>query len=528
MATIFRVGTSTCGLAAGADATIDALATAARELGLDAKIERTGCLGACHAEPLVEVRDGADARLYGPVTPANARGLVGRAPDEGPPLLSRRDDRADYPFLGRQVKVTTRLCGQIDPLSLDDYLAHDGYRALRAALAMPPEDVIQIVSSSRLRGRGGAGFPTGLKWRLAREATGDPKYVVCNADEGDPGAFMDRTMIEGDPHRLIEGMVIAAHAIGATRGYVYVRAEYPMAVAILRRAIDQAIAYGALGPNVLGSGREFALQIVEGAGAFVCGEETALMHSIEGKRGMPRMRPPYPAQSGLWGQPTNINNVETYASVPAILLGGPTWFAGIGTAASGGTKAFALSGAIRRPGLVEIPIGIALRDLLLEIGGGARPGHQLKAVQLGGPSGGCLPERLFDTIVDYDDLRRTGTIMGSGGMVAIDETTCVVDFARYFLTFSTAESCGKCAPCRIGTRRMLQIVQAIATGRATESDRLRLEALADVVRTASLCGLGQTAPNPALTTMRYFADEYRAHLEERRCPAGVCAMGPAA
>jgi NADH:ubiquinone oxidoreductase subunit F (NADH-binding) len=438
--------------------------------------------------------------------------------------ISRRADRQDFNFLGRQVKVTTALCGVIDPASLNDYLAHDGYQALRQALQMTPDELIQVVKDAHLRGRGGAGFPTGLKWEIGRSQPGKTKYIICNADEGDPGAFMDRTMIEGDPHRVLEGMLIAAHAIGATGGYIYIRAEYPLAVQMLHRAIEQARDYGVIGENILGSGLDFDFVVKEGAGAFVCGEETALMRSIEGYRGMPTMRPPYPSQQGLWGKPTNINNVETYAGIPAIVLNGPDWYAGLGTERSGGTKAFALAGAIRNSGLVEVPIGLPLRELLHDIGGGCRDGHTLKAVQLGGPSGGCIPADLLETRIDYEDLKETGAIMGSGGMIVMDETSCMVDIARYFLTFTQDESCGKCIPCRVGTRKMLGMLTAISQGRATEGDLPQLRTLCRTVKRASLCGLGQTAPNPVLTTLRYFEDEYMAHVLEGKCPAGQCAM----
>jgi NADH-quinone oxidoreductase subunit F len=528
MNTVIRVGMSTCGLAAGAQATFQALAAAIRSRGLPATLQATGCVGACHREPLVEVvQDGATI-LYGPVTPARVAALLDRhfgaaqpgADDEW--LVSRQADRRDYPFLGKQVKVTTQLCGVIDPHSLDDYLAHDGYQALRQALTMTPEQVIQAVKDARLRGRGGAGFPTGVKWEIGHKQPGARKFLICNADEGDPGAFMDRTMIEGDPHRLLEGMLIAAHAIGASRGYIYIRAEYPLAVKALIEAIDQGRRYGVIGKNILGSGLDFDFVIKEGAGAFVCGEETALMRSIEGYRGMPTMRPPYPSEHGLWGYPTNINNVETYASVPTILLNGPDWYSGMGTARSGGTKAFALAGAIQNSGLVEIPIGLTLREMIYDIGGGCRDGKAFKAVQLGGPSGGCIPAELLDTRIDYEDLRATGAIMGSGGMIVADETTCMVDIARYFLTFTQDESCGKCIPCRVGTRKLLNTLTAITQGRATQADVDKLAGLCNTIHKTSLCGLGQTAPNPVLTTMRYFGHEYRAHVEDHVCPAGSC------
>ena len=530
MTASIRVGTSTCGLAAGAEETVRALQAAAAQLDLPAEIKRTGCLGACHREPLVEISTNGTSVLYGPMGPAHARellaghfGLPGAERPSEEWVVSRAADRRDYPYFAPQVKVTTVNCGVIDPLSLDDYLAAGGYEGLRRALALAPEAVIAAVQQSKLRGRGGAGYPTGVKWEICRNQPDPLKYLVCNADEGDPGAFMDRTVIEGDPHRVLEGMVIAAWAIGARRGYVYVRAEYPLAVKHLEAAIAQAREAGYLGTDILGSGLDFDIIVKEGAGAFVCGEETALMHSIEGKRGTPRMRPPYPAESGLWGHPTNINNVETYASVPDIITGGAAWFAGLGTPQSGGTKTFALTGAVRLTGLVEVPIGMTLREVIFGIGGGIREDRAFKAVQIGGPSGGCLPAALLETPVDYEPLRATGAIMGSGGMVVVDEETCMVDFTRYFLSFTQSESCGKCVPCRIGTRKMLGILTRLTRGEGRPDDLERLERVADTVRTTSLCGLGTTAPNPVLTTLKYFRDEYTAHIHERRCPAGACA-----
>ncbi|MCG3208458.1 MAG: Electron transport complex subunit RsxC [Anaerolineae bacterium] len=514
MTTTIRIGMSTSDLAAGAQETFVALQTAIRRRGLPVELKQTGSLGASHREPVIEVAQNGDSTLYGPVTPERIAPLLdqhfgagsrGVSPEW---VISRRADRSDYPFLGKQVRVTTQLCGIIDPHSLDDYLAHDGYKALLEAIKMTPEAVVQAIKDSKLRGRGGAGFPTGIKWELLRKNPVTPKYLICNADEGDPGAFMDRATIEGDPHRLLEGMLIAAYATGASRGYIYVRAEYPLAVNALRLALQQAREYGMLGENILGSGMDFDIVIKEGAGAFVCGEETALMHSIEGQRGMPSMRPPYPAQRGLWGQPSNINNVETLASISSIILNGPGWFAGLGTEKSGGTKAFALAGAIERSGLVEVPIGTPLRELIYDIGGGCAGGRALKAVQLGGPSGGCIPAALLDTPIDYDELRATGAIMGSGGMIVLDETVSMVNMAHYFLSFTQDESCGKCVPCRVGTRKMLNILKKFLAGRAAPTDLDNLRRLCVTVGKTSLCGLGQTAPNPVLTTLRYFEDEY--------------------
>jgi len=490
-----RIGMSTCGLAAGAGNAHAALKREIFDRKLPLRLQRTGCLGACHREPLVEVSDDEGSVLYGPIVEDRVGPLLDHLSGAGDPppadwVVSRRADRSDYPFLGRQVKLTTQLCGVIDPHSLDAYLAHGGYEALKQALATPPEQVVEALKSSRLRGRGGAGFPTGLKWEITRTQGGLPKFVICNADEGDPGAFMDRTLIEGDPHRVLEGMLIAGCA------------EYPLAVAALFEAIDQAREFGAVGTDIFGSGMSFDFVIKEGAGAFVCGEETALMRSIEGYRGMPTMRPPYPSE-----------------------LEGPDWFADMGTENSGGTKAFALAGAVERSGLVEVPMGMTLREMVHEIGGGCRDGREFKAVQLGGPSGGCIPASLLDTRIDYEDLKATGAIMGSGGMIVADETTCMVDLAHYFLAFTQEESCGKCIPCRVGTRKMLDILTAATEGIATATDIGRLEGLCETVEATSLCGLGQTAPNPVRTTMRYFPEEYVAHVEEGRCPSGVCPMG---
>ena len=528
MTATIKVGTSTCGIAAGAEETFRALREATRDLVQPVTIVRTGCLGACHREPLVEIALNGSSMLYGPIGPARVRplldGTLGGAaqpPDDW--VVSRTADRRDYPYFASQVKVTTSNCGVINPLSLDDYLAAGGYEGLRRALTMTPEAVITEVKQSKLRGRGGAGFPAGIKWEICHGQPDPVRYLVCNADEGDPGAFMDRTVIEGDPHRVLEGMIIAAHAVGAHVGYVYVRAEYPLAVRHLEAAIEQAHEAGYLGTNILGSGLDFDLIVKEGAGAFVCGEETALMQSIEGKRGVPRMRPPYPAESGLWGHPTNINNVETYASIPDIMAKGGGWFAHLGTAQSGGTKTFALTGAVKLSGLIEVPIGMTLREVIFGIGGGIRDDRAFKAVQIGGPSGGCLSATHLDTPVDYEPLRATGAIMGSGGMVVVDESTCMVDLARYFLQFTQSESCGKCIPCRIGTRKMLGVLTRITRWEGQPDDIERLESVAQTVRTASLCGLGLTAPNPVLTTLRYFKQEYEAHIHDRICPAGTCA-----
>ncbi|AEG16495.1 NADH dehydrogenase (quinone) [Desulfofundulus kuznetsovii DSM 6115] len=429
----------------------------------------------------------------------------------------------DIPFYQNQVRVALELCGLVNPEDINDYLAHGGYQALEKALfEMTPEDVIKEVMDSGLRGRGGAGFPTGRKWAFARSAAGDKKYVICNGDEGDPGAFMDRSVMEGAPHRVLEGMMIAGYAIGADEGYIYVRAEYPLAVKRLKKAVADAEALGFLGDNILGSGFAFRIHIKEGAGAFVCGEETALIASIEGQRGMPRPRPPFPAQSGLWGCPTIINNVETLANVAPIISRGAGWFKQYGTPKSPGTKTFALAGQVAHTGLVEVPMGITLREVVFSIGGGLREGKKFKAVQIGGPSGGCLTEEHLDLPLDFDSLQQAGAMIGSGGMVVIGQDSCMVEVAKFFMTFVQNESCGKCVPCREGTRRMLELLTKITRGKATEDDLHLLEELALVVKDGALCGLGKTAPNPVLTTLRYFRDEYEAHVREKKCPAGVC------
>ena len=519
------VGMSSCGIAAGARVVLDTLRKDVASRGLPFSVVTTGCMGACHAEPLVEIRQ-ADGKsfLYGNVDEARAHSIVESHLLGGIPVSDMLIP-ADYPYLARQRRIVLSNCGVIDPESIEQYLAHDGYVALKKVLTgMTPQAVIEEVKTSGLRGRGGAGFSTGMKWTFAREAksaTGK-KYIICNADEGDPGAFMDRSVLEGDPHAVLEGMLICAYAVGADEGYMYVRAEYPLAIKRLQIALKQMEERNLLGDGILGTSFSFRLHIKEGAGAFVCGEETALMGSIEGKRGMPRLRPPFPAVRGLWDSPTNINNVETYANIAAIIRMGGAAYAAIGTEKSKGTKVFALAGKIKRGGMIEVPMGISLREIIFEIGGGIQGDGKFKAVQMGGPSGGCVPESLADVLIDYDSLAASGAIMGSGGMVVMDESTCMVDVARYFLAFIQSESCGKCTFCRIGTKRMLEILTRITEGKGVEEDVAELEDLAAKVKVSSLCGLGQTAPNPVLTTLRYFRSEYDDHIRNKRCTAKKC------
>jgi NADH-quinone oxidoreductase subunit F len=519
-------------VAAGSTALGAALKDALAKRGLaQVNVVETGCLGPCAGGPVLICQP--EGILYQKVALTDVddivektvlhdevvERLVWRKAETGEPL----ERVGDNPFFTRQVKIALRNCGVIDPLKIADYLAHGGYTALRKVLTtMTPEQVVAEVKASGLRGRGGAGFPTGLKWDLCRKAKGDVKYVLCNGDEGDPGAFMDRSLLEGDPHSVIEAMAIAGYAIGGSQGFAYVRAEYPLAVERLGIAINQARQHGFLGANILGTGFSFDIEIRMGSGAFVCGEETALMTSVEGKRGEPRPRPPFPAQAGLWGKPSLLNNVETYANIPVILTRGAAWYASYGTEKSAGTKVFALAGTVRNTGLVEIPIGTPLGDIIYELGGGIPRGKRFKAAQLGGPSGGCIPRQHLNVPVDYESLQELGAIMGSGGLIVMDEDTCMVDMARFFLDFVQDESCGKCPPCRIGTKRMLEIVNRICDGHGVEGDIERLEELGRIIRETSLCGLGQTAPNPVLSTIRYFRAEYEAHIREKRCPAGVC------
>ncbi|HXW06815.1 MAG TPA: NuoF family protein [Vicinamibacterales bacterium] len=485
----------------------------------------TGCLGLCHAGPLVRVdRTGREPELYTHVS-ADVAGRIADSLAEGAALDENRCSTRQ-PFFTRQRRIVLANAGRIDAERVEDYIAAGGYTALRHAVTeMSPQQVVQEIAASGLRGRGGGGYPTGLKWSTVAKARSVRKFVICNADEGDPGAFMDRSVLEGDPHRVLEGMAIAAFAVGAEQGYVYVRGEYPLAISRLKTAIRQAERLQLLGNRIFESAFNFRIDLRIGAGAFVCGEETALIASIEGKRGTPRPRPPYPAESGLWGAPTLINNVETFASVPAVVLNGGAWYADIGTEKSKGTKVFALAGTIVNTGLIEVPMGTTLREIIFDIGGGIPGGRAFKAAQTGGPSGGCIPASHLDLPVDYESLAGAGSIMGSGGLIVMDDTSCMVDVARYFMEFCRDESCGKCVPCRAGTVQMHGLLTKITQGRAIHRDLVLLEQLCDVVTRTSLCGLGQTAANPVLSTLRHFRDEYMAHIDEKRCPAGVCRMG---
>jgi NADH:ubiquinone oxidoreductase subunit F (NADH-binding)/NAD-dependent dihydropyrimidine dehydrogenase PreA subunit/(2Fe-2S) ferredoxin len=529
------IGAATCGKAAGALDTIEAFQEQQEKRGLDMAITQVGCIGVCYIEPVVAIgKPGQPTILYGNVNAGavarlTEKWLLGEDPCAdlaictfGNEPLAEIPPISSHPMLGTKPRSILRNCGIIDPTNFNHYLARDGYEGFEKALTRTPQQVIDEVKKAGLRGRGGAGFPTGLKWQICRDQPGDAKYLICNGDEGDPGAFMNRSLIEGDPHAMLEGLLTGGYALGAREGYVYIRTEYPLAVERLKFAIGQMRRSGLLGKKILGSGFDFDIKIREGAGAFVCGEETALMASIEGRRGMPRPRPPFPATSGLWGKPTVINNVETLATVPLIMRVGAEEYAEYGTDRSKGTKTFALAGKVKNTGLIEVPLGTTLRQIVFNIGGGILNDKQIKAVQTGGPSGGCIPASMLDTPVDYESLTAAGSIMGSGGMIVMDENTCMVDIAHYFLSFTQKESCGKCPPCRVGTKRMLEILERIKAGQGEPEDIGRLEKLASAVKSGSLCGLGQTAPNPVLTTVRYFRDEYLAHISEHRCPAAVC------
>jgi NADH:ubiquinone oxidoreductase subunit F (NADH-binding)/(2Fe-2S) ferredoxin len=504
---------------------------ARRSLDKEVRLVQTGCRGFCAMGPIVLIYpegilycqvQATDVPLLVEETLINGR-VVKRLSYLEPIEKKSLPFCSDIPFYGKQMRIALRNCGEIDPENIDEYIAHDGYQALSKSLTtMTPDDVIREMKNSGLRGRGGAGFPTGLKWELCRRAAGDPKYVICNADEGDPGAFMDRSILEADPHAVLEGMSIAAYAIGSTEGYVYCRAEYPLAIARLKIAIAQAHEYGLMGKNILQSDFSFELYLKEGAGAFVCGEETALMASIEGRRGEPRPRPPFPAVSGLWNKPSNVNNVKSFAMTPQIILNGAPWFAGIGTPKSPGTAIFALTGKINNTGLIEVPMGISLGEIIFDVGGGVPNGKTFKAVQTGGPLGGCLPASALNTAVDFDSLAAAGAVMGSGGMIVVDEDTCMVEFAKYFITFASAESCGKCPPCWLGTKRLLEVLTSITKGQGKEDALEQLEYLNHWINTAALCALGQGSVNPVVTTMRHFRDEYEAHVRDKFCPAGVC------
>lgn len=538
---VIYVGMGSCGIASGASQVWEQANKFIKEEGINAKLIKVGCIGPCYLEPLLDIQkpglprmsfnnvDGQKTtRILSEFLNGNETQLkpIGHFGIPGEKIEGIKSIW-DLPMLANQERIVLQNCGIIDPENINHYISRDGFQGLINAFTMGPEKVIDEVQKSGLRGRGGAGFPTGLKWQFCRESKpcspegkGSEKYLICNADEGDPGAFMNRSLMEGDPYALLEGMIIAAYAIGAQNGYIYIRAEYPLAIHRLKLAISRMEKMGLLGKNILGSGFDFEIILKEGAGAFVCGEETALIRSIEGHRGMPRSRPPFPAKSGLNGQPTNINNVETLATVPKILNKGSDWYASIGTKTSKGTKTFALVGKIRRTGLIEVPMGTTLREIIFDIGGGTM--KKFKAVQTGGPSGGCLSEEFLDLPIDYESLNKAGSIMGSGGLIVMDEDTCMVDVAKYFLKFTSMESCGKCVPCRIGTSRILEILERITEGKAIEADLNLLEDLSSTVKDGSLCGLGQTAPNPVLTTLKYFKNEYLEHVKNNHCPAAVC------
>jgi NADH-quinone oxidoreductase subunit F len=524
-----KVCMGTGGIAAGGVQVMSSFEKTLAAIGINATVEKNcsvhkvGCRGFCARDVLVDVIINGDKSTYQYIKPDMVERIVNEHIMGGAPVGDWLVKDDYHTFHDKQVKVVLSDCGEVDPEDIDSYISRGGYEATKKVLTtMTPQETIEVIKASGLRGRGGAGFSTGVKWDMAIKAPGPVKYLICNADEGDPGAFMDRSVVEGNPHAVIEGMIIGAYAIGAPYGYVYIRAEYPLAVDRLHLALKQAKERGFLGKNILGKGFDFNIKVKLGAGAFVCGEETALIASIEGKRGQPRAKPPFPVQKGLWGKPTIINNVETLANVPYIMTKGAAWYAGMGTEKSKGTKVFALTGKILNSGLIEVPMGIPLKEIIYDIGGGIEGGRKLKAVQTGGPSGGCIPASIVDTPVDYESLGKVGSIMGSGGMVVLDETDCMVNVAKYFLEFTKSESCGKCVPCRVGTKRLLEILTRITEGRGREGDIDLLATLSSDVKTSSLCGLGQTAPNPILSTIKYYRDEYEAHIYEKRCPAGVC------
>ncbi|MDR2731083.1 MAG: NADH-quinone oxidoreductase subunit NuoF [Treponema sp.] len=529
------IGLGSCGIASGGLKVKETLKALVEESKLDVTISETGCMGMCYKEPMIEIADdrGSEGQapertIYGDVDVKTAKKIFDSHIINNTPLadyivLDSKGGGTEISFMSRQKRIVLERCGEINPESIDDAIRMEAYKGLEKALkTMTPAQVIDEVLKSGIKGRGGAGFPTGMKWKFAANSEAGQKYIICNADEGDPGAFMDRSVLEGDPHSVIEGLIIGAYAIGASEGYIYARAEYPVAIRRLKIAIKQAQERGFLGDDILGTGFQFNLHIKEGAGAFVCGEETALIESIEGHRGMPRIRPPFPAVRGLFAKPSNINNVETFANIGWIIRKGADAFTAFGTEQSKGTKVFALAGKVKRGGLVEIPIGMTLKEVIFDIGGSTRSGKPFKAVQMGGPSGGCIPASKVDTVIDYAPLAETGAIMGSGGMIVMDEDNCMVDIARYFLNFTQAESCGKCTFCKIGTKRMLEILERITKGEGEDGDVEKLESLAHQIKNNSLCGLGQTAPNPVLTTIRYFKDEYIAHIKDKKCPTHQC------
>ena len=524
-----KVAMATCSIASGARDTMDAFLEKIAKENLNAVVTQTGCMGYCYAEPTVEVHlPGQAPAVFAHVDTQKAEKIVDRYIRQGEPVDGivpvnyQTIDSEDTDAGHKQIRIALRNCGFIDPENIEDYIARDGYAALGKALEMPQMDAIDIMKKSGLRGRGGGGFPTGLKWEYAHKNKSDQKYVVCNADEGDPGAFMDRSILEGDPHSVVEAMAICGYCIGASKGLVYIRAEHPLAITRLKIAIDQARECGLLGLGILGSDFDFDIELRYGAGAFVCGEETALIHSMEGERGEPTVKPPFPAESGYLGKPTNVNNVETFANVPVIYLKGHEWFSGIGTDRSKGTKVFAITGKINNVGLIEVPMGVTLREVIYEIGGGIKDDRKFKAVQTGGPSGGCLTEKHLDTPIDYDSLIAAGSMMGSGGMIVMDEDDCMPAIAKFYLEFTVEESCGKCAPCRVGNKRLHELLNKICRGKGTDEDLDYLRNLSAVIKDTALCGLGQTSPNPVLSTLDYFYDEYIAHVRDKKCPAGQC------